>query len=266
MRKFLPRRSKHHTNGRFIIVTLLSVILLMVVSCSVDQTANLFSKSCEDIGNRPANAPESSPTEVLVLIDVSSNDEHTADRIAQDMGSVLGPLLSNHDDIILTGLTAGGTESSIVQIVCMQSQQYFFAGGNERRQTAERGDLVNLISEEMKSAVQATNVAETGDARVLLRQVPTIKQQSSPHVILYSSFLAQGTDCLAFEQGDSPTLELASKVVARCVDEGLLPSLGDASLTIVGAGSSPDRPELSTFGKSLASELCTHIARECDVK
>lgn len=266
-------KSRVSHNSRFSIRTIVAVCasLLMVsgvlTACGEDGAGALFTTTCHNIGNRPENAPDLAPTEVIVLLDVANNDAATAARMAQDVGAVLDSTLTNNDDIVLTGMASGGTEGSMSNIECMQGDEYYFAGGNERRQEAERTDLKNLLVKELEAAVVATTVDDIGDARVLLRQVPVVAKHPQPLVILWSSFLSQGSDCLTFDQGDAPSGELAALVADRCATENLLPTLpADAQVTIVGAGSSPDRPELGSFGKSLATELCTRMAQNCDIR
>jgi hypothetical protein len=152
------------------------------------------------------------------------------------------------------------------KIGCMDGDEYVFAGGNERRQAAERDDLRGELAKAVKAAVSSTKVDTSGDARVLLRQVPVIATRPKPHVVLWSTFLGQGSDCLTFDTGDAPSQQLAASVADRCAQQGLLPQLGDAQLTIVGAGSAADRPDLGPFGKALATELCKRMAQQCDVR
>lgn len=237
-----------------------------LTACGEDGAGGLFETTCDDIGEKPSNLGESTPEEVVVLIDASANDEEAAKRIADDTGAVLSALLSTTDHLELTGYVAGGSTASMEKIGCMSGREYVFLGGNERRQAAEREELAGMLEDEISDAVRATTIEASGDARVLLRQVPTIAKRPSPRVILWSTFLGQGSDCLTFETGDAPSAELADAVAQRCAEQGLLPDLGDARLTVVGAGSSADRPDLGPFGKQLAAALCARMAGECDIR
>ncbi len=250
-------------------VAVLAVAIVAAASlagCGDDGAGGLFETTCDDIGQKPSNLGDSTPEEVIVLIDASANDEATAKRIADDAGAVLSAVLLNSDHLVLTGYVAGGSTASMEKIECMAGREYVFLGGNERRQAAEREDLAGQLEDEIAAAVRATTIEASGDARVLLRQVPTIATRPAPLVILWSTFLGQGSDCLTFETGDSPSAQLAEAVAERCTDQGLLPDLGDARLTVVGAGSSADRPDLGPFGKQLAAALCGRMAGECDVR
>lgn len=243
-----------------------NVLALTVTACGSDAANGLFKTTCADVGKRPSNLDESTPTEVIVLLDVTSNDSDTAGRIASETASVLDTILATHDDLLVTGVSAGGSDESIRKIDCMDGHEYFFGGGNERRQESERADLKNYFLQAMEDAVKNTSVAATGDARVLLRKVKTVATGPGAQVILWSSFLEQGSDCLAFEQTDHPAQELANSVAQRCDDQGLLPDLSGANLTIVGAGSSADRPDLGPFGRQLAGALCARMTDDCDVR
>lgn len=252
----------------WVIAAVMAVVLLTLgaTACGSEATSGLFKTTCADVGKRPSNLDESTPTEVIVLLDVTSNDADTASRISDETAAVLDTMLTAHDDLLVTGFTSGGTDESIRKIDCMDGHEYFFGGGNERRQESEREDLKKYFSEAMEDAVKNTAVAPTGDARVLLRKVKTVATAPGARVILWSSFLEQGSDCLAFEETDHPAAELAESVAQRCADQGLLPDLTGAQLTIVGAGSSADRPDLGPFGKQLAGALCARMTEDCDVR
>ena len=253
--------------SRKIVAAIAAALLLSTVLASCGgSTQGLFKSTCNDIGKRPSNLENSSSTEVIVLLDVYANDAATAQRISDDTAAVLDQVLADHNDLTVTGFAAGGTDESVTKIECMDSHEYFFGGGNVRRQESERKDLKNDFSAAMVNAVKQTPVAKTGDARVLLRKVPTIATKPGAKIILWSSFLEQGSDCLAFEQTDAPSTQLANSVADRCANEGLLPKLQGNELTIVGAGSSTDRPELSPFGRDLASALCARMTETCDVR
>lgn len=250
-----------------LILFLATVLLTLgLTACGSEATGGLFKTTCSDVGKRPSNLEESNPKQVIVLLDVTSNDTNTASRISDDTAAVLDTMLSTHDDLMVTGFTAGGTDESIRKIDCMDGNEYFFGGGNERRQESEREDLKNYFAKAMEDAVKNTTVASTGDARVLLRKVKTVATAPSAQVILWSSFLEQGSDCLAFEETDHPAAELANSVAQRCADQGLLPDLAGADLTVVGAGSSADRPDLGPFGKQLAGALCARMTVNCDIR
>lgn len=257
-------RSRLRMVGMVLVAT--SLLGLTTVACGSEAANGLFKTTCADVGRRPANLDDSSPTEVIVLLDVTSNDAETAERMSDETAAVLDTMLTSHDDLLVTGFTAGGTDESIRKIDCMDGHEYFFGGGNERRQESEREDLKNYFSQAMEEAVKNTTVAPTGDARVLLRKVKTVATAPGAQVILWSSFLEQGSDCLAFEETDHPAAELAESVAQRCADQGLLPDLSGADLTIVGAGSSADRPDLGPFGKQLAGTLCARMTDSCDVR
>ncbi len=246
-------------------IAALLVLAAPLASCGDDE-GGLFDTSCADIGRKPADMAQAKPEDVIVLVDVSANDAATAGRIADDMTSVLGKVLDGSDHLRITGYVAGGTGAGMAKIDCMDGAEYFFAGGNERRQEAERDDLGTQLGAAIEKAVTSTTVDAAGDARVLLRQVPVITDGGPAKVVLWSTFLSQGSDCLTFETGDAPSEELAVSVATRCADQNLLPDLGEASLTVVGAGSSADRPDLGPFGKALATQLCSRMADECDIR
>ena len=237
-----------------------------ITSCGDDSAGGLFDTTCADIGRKPAEMAEATPDDVIVLVDVSANDAATAERLADDMTSVLSNVLDASDHLRITGYVAGGTGAGMKKIDCMDGAEYVFAGGNERRQEAERDELGTQLGAAIRKAVTATTVDAAGDARVLLRQVPVITDGGPARVILWSTFLSQGSDCLTFETGDAPSEELAVSVATRCAEQNLLPDLGEASLTVVGAGSSADRPDLGPFGKALATQLCARMADECDIR
>lgn len=265
-----PHRSKEgRRSARYALVaaTTLGMLAATLAGCGGSGNAGgLFKTTCADIGKRPSNLKNSTPTEVIVLLDVNSNDSASAKRIADDTAAVLDDVLSTHDDLIVTGFAAGGTDESLTKIECMDSAEYFFGGGNKRRQETERADLKDEFSAAMVDAVKKTTVADTGDARVLLRKVKTIATKPGAQVILWSSFLEQGSDCLAFQPDDHPAAELAQSVAQRCAQQNLLPDLRGAKLTVVGAGTSPDRPDLGAFGKLLAGALCAQMTDSCDIR
>lgn len=247
-------------------LAVLATVAMSFVACGSSGSGGLFTSTCTDVGKRPADLKDSTPTEVIVLLDVTDNSGESAKRISDDVAAVLDKVLTTNNDILLTGFTSGGTDGSLKKIDCMNSAEYFFGGGNARRQESERKELKGFLADAMSKAVTSTKVDPAGDSRVLLRQVPVVASRPNPKVILWSTFLEQGSDCLSFDQGDAPSAELANSVTTRCVEQNLLPDLGDAHLTVVGAGSSSDRPDLGPFGKQLATSLCDAMASECDVR
>jgi len=234
----------------------LGLIAMPWLGCG-DSSGGLFGTSCSDLGKKPADLSSSvKVTPLVVLIDVNSNTAAMAKRISDDVAGVIGDVTDSAPDIVITGYTSGGVGTSLKKIGCMNTNEYVFVGGNERRQDADRTELKTQLATAIDTAVRATKVASTGDSRVLLRQVSTIvKPDQQAKVILWSTFLAQGTDCLAFDPGQAPSDALAGQVADRCATQNLLPTLSGASVTIVGAGLSDDRPELTPFGKSLALKL-----------
>ncbi len=252
-----------HPNRLLAVVAALAALTAPLAACS--KFDGTFTTACADIGNPPANAADDAAQQVIVLADVSDNGQKSAVKMADDIGSAVEGLLESADHIELTGLTSGGTDATLVKIDCMTGDQYYFSGGNQQRQKTERKELKGLLVDAMVEAIRATKVQETGDSRVLMRQVPTIASADS-QVILWSDFLSQGTDCLKEEAGEAPSQELAVGIAQRCVDLDLLPSLPNSSVTVLGAGSSSDRPELASFGRALAAELCNRIAKSCEIR
>ncbi len=254
-------------SARFTAAALTLCLAALPLACG-DSSGGLFDTSCSDIGKKPADLSSSvKATPLIVLIDVNSNTAAMAKRISDDVAGVIGDVTNTAPDLIITGYSSGGVGTSLKKIACMDSNEYVFVGGNQRRQEADRTDLKTQLAAAIEKSVRTTKVAATGDSRVLLRQVSTIvKPGEASKVILWSTFLAQGSDCLAFDPGESPSDSLASQVADRCAQGNLLPTLTGSSLTVVGAGFSDERPELTPFGKSLALQLCKRMTQECDVR
>ena len=255
-------------SARFTAAAVALCLAALPLACGDSSSGGLFDTSCSDIGKKPADLSSSvKATPLIILIDVNSNTAAMAKRISDDVAGVIGDVTDTAPDLIITGYASGGVGTSLKKIDCMDSNEYVFVGGNERRQDADRTELKKQLAAAIEKTVRATKVAATGDSRVLLRQVPTIvKPTEASKVILWSTFLAQGSDCLAFDPGESPSDALATQVADRCAQGNLLPTLTGSSLTVVGAGFSDDRPELTPFGKSLALQLCRRMTPECDVR
>lgn len=208
---------------------------------------------------------------VMVLIDVDDNSEGVADEIARAVAGELGDVLAASAAINLVGLVSGGNEESVRGIVCMDGATYRIPRNEDEGPDvllARREEFVAAMREPVKRSVMATSVPETGDIRVLLQKISDTVGQDDATVILWGSFLSQGTDCLEQQPGQVPSYQLAVELASRCEDLALLPQLPTADLTVLGAGSTADDedPARMSFGLSLAAELCNRMARTCDIR
>ena len=202
--------------------------------------------------------------DVLVLIDVPDNGAESASQIARDVSSQLNTIVVAEKQVRITGLVYGG-EGSPARIRCMDEATYSFTGNSKRQ--SEHAEVVRTdIEEAVKASVRGTAVGDSGDFRALFRQ-GSPDTADADQVLLWSSMVSNGSDCLDLDsEKDTPVSEkFAKAVVKRCADANLLPTATPASVRVLGAGYSPDDPNLVAWGEYFADAVCPQLSSKCEV-
>lgn len=256
-----------------LIGTLLAGAVLLVgvgVACGTDQERG----SCGGLpvdGSEAAVIPDGAKR-IFVRIDVPDPSDETRAAIGRDIKPALLEQLESSDLVILVGVASAGDEDVSVPIECMENETY------DLKEIASDGTeglarLTSALVSRIGEAAQHVEMASVGDVRGSLRQVaatldgasdqPGIDRGDPNVVLLWSSFLTQGTDCLELGQIENPSQQLAAKIIQDCRDAGLLPRLRNADMVILGPGYGQADPDVSRFAFSLASQMCSAVARTC---
>lgn len=251
-------------------------LLLFLGSVSIASCRSGSSDRCEKLGiGKGAEPPSggSSSLTVVALIDLPNNQPDTTERVTRQVIAAVDDALGEEDTFALIGGVYFGDSTMVTPIPCMNgvTRSFSYTPGVNSQSTMQqnREKYLNDVQKQIAQTISTVSPKDrpTGDFRSLINWMNSESpsgSHSNVKVVMWSNFLANGNDCLHMAQSTPASDALANEIVQRCHDAGLIPSLGDADVEVIGAGYASDA-SLSAFSRQLATAFCPTLSSKCRV-